>query len=276
MKLLFKYITFSIGSLSVSLLILLTSIKPLGAELEIQPEVLFEQGVNLGESGNYQSAIDIFTQVIILSPFVPEPYYNRGLSFERLNQFQRAIADYNQTLQLDPEYIPAYLNRGNLYSLLDDHQRAINDFTRAINLDPNYYRAYYNRGNSFFYIGEYQKAIADYNQTLILNPHYYDAIYNRGLTHYQMGNLDSARKDLFHAARAYLHRNDKDSYLEALERIEELELSTTTTSYIPPLLRGARGDQTLHTIKFLPYEPQLGRIKLSQTINKYHIIIIKK
>ena len=60
MKLLFKYITFSIGSLSVSLLILLTSIKPLGAELEIQPEVLFEQGVNLGESGNYQSAIEVF------------------------------------------------------------------------------------------------------------------------------------------------------------------------------------------------------------------------
>jgi tetratricopeptide (TPR) repeat protein len=192
--------------------------------LDSNPEILFEKGVTEGEAGHYQSAVAIFSEVITTSPLSAEAYYNRGLSLDRLGELDRAIADYSQALRLDSEYVPAYINRGNLYSQQGDHEQAVTDFSRAIAVDPNRYKAYYNRGNSYFQLSKYYHVIADYETVLILKPDYIDAIYNRGLTYYRLGNLDKSRQDLFQAAQSYLNRGDRASYLEALDRITELNL----------------------------------------------------
>ncbi|CAD5944140.1 SUMF1/EgtB/PvdO family nonheme iron enzyme [Planktothrix agardhii] len=108
-------------------------------------KICYQRGKNHYQQGEYTTAIDEFTQVLLLKPNSPDANYNRGLAYSKLGEYSAAIEDYNQTLRLN----------------------------------PNYLRAYNNRANTYYKLGEYEKAIADYNSCLVLNPNLPDVAHNR-------------------------------------------------------------------------------------------------
>ncbi|SKB15091.1 conserved hypothetical protein [Planktothrix sp. PCC 11201] len=108
-------------------------------------QACYQRGQNHCQRGEYPTAIDDFTQVLLLEPNSPDANYNRGLAYNKLGEYSAAIEDYNQTLRLNPNYVGAYNNRGNAY----------------------------------YKLGEYEKAIADYNSCLALNPNLPDVAHNR-------------------------------------------------------------------------------------------------
>jgi len=108
-------------------------------------KICYQRGKNHYQQGEYTTAIDDFTQVLLLEPNSPDANYNRGLAYSKLGEYSAAIEDYNQTLRLN----------------------------------PNYLRAYNNRANTYYKLGEYEKAIADYNSCLVLNPNLPDVAHNR-------------------------------------------------------------------------------------------------
>ncbi|MCB8777088.1 SUMF1/EgtB/PvdO family nonheme iron enzyme [Planktothrix agardhii 1032] len=108
-------------------------------------KICYQRGKNHCQQGEYTTAIDDFTQVLLLEPNSPDANYNRGLAYSKLGEYSAAIEDYNQTLRLN----------------------------------PNYLRAYNNRANTYYKLGEYEKAIADYNSCLVLNPNLPDVAHNR-------------------------------------------------------------------------------------------------
>ena len=108
-------------------------------------KICYQRGKNHYQQGEYTTAIDEFTQVLLLKPNSPDANYNRGLAYGKLGEYSAAIEDYNQTLRLN----------------------------------PNYLRAYNNRANTYYKLGEYEKAIADYNSCLVLNPNLPDVAHNR-------------------------------------------------------------------------------------------------
>ena len=100
-------------------------------------EACYQRGQNHCQQGEYSTAIDDFTQVLLLETNSPDANYNRGLAYSKLGQYQAAIEDYNQSLQLNPNYAEAYNNRGNAYYKLGEYEKAIADYNSCLALNPN-------------------------------------------------------------------------------------------------------------------------------------------
>ncbi|CAD5928663.1 Formylglycine-generating enzyme [Planktothrix tepida] len=100
-------------------------------------QTCYKRGQNHCQKGEYSTAIDDFTQVLLLETNSPDANYNRGLAYSKLGQYQSAIEDYNQSLQLNPNYAEAYNNRGNAYYKLGEYEKAITDYNSCLALNPN-------------------------------------------------------------------------------------------------------------------------------------------
>ena len=76
-------------------------------------------------------------------------HYNQGVSLYDSGEYQKAIDEFSQTIELDPKYVWAYNNRGSSYHKLGEYERAIEDFDEAVELEPQYPWTYYIRGHSY-------------------------------------------------------------------------------------------------------------------------------
>ena len=168
------------------------------------------RGIARRKLGDLQEAITDYNQAIRLDPNFAGAYYGRGLARYNLGDLQEAIADYNQAIRLDPNHATAYNNRGLARYDLGDLQEAIADYNQAIRLDPNNALAYNNRGIARYDLGDLQEAIADYNQAIRLDPNYATAYNNRGIARRKLGDLQEAITDYNQAIR--LNPNDADAY----------------------------------------------------------------
>lgn len=66
----------------------------------------------------------------------------------QVGEYERAVEDYTQALQVDPQNSYAYYNRGITRDRSGDYEGAIADFTHAITLDPANADFFHNRGFS--------------------------------------------------------------------------------------------------------------------------------
>ena len=110
----------------------------------------FERGNAYVQSGDYEDAVEDFTQAITTDPNYADAYYSRGRVLGRLGKHQQAIGDFTQALSLNPKNANAHADRGAAYGSLGQHALAISDFTQAITLNPNFAGAYYNRAVGYF------------------------------------------------------------------------------------------------------------------------------
>jgi len=113
---------------------------------------------------NHRRAIEIFTQVIEISPNDAVGYKKRGKSCCDLGDYGRAIEDFTKAIQINPYDADAYFYRGNAFYELGDKPEAIEDYTQAIKINPNDADAYINRGNLRDELGDTQGAVADFHK----------------------------------------------------------------------------------------------------------------
>lgn len=110
----------------------------------------FERGNAYVQFGNYEDAVNDFTQAIASDPNFSDAYYSRGHVLGRLGKHAQAIDDFTKALSLNPKNANAYADRGTAYGSLGQHAQAISDFTEAIALKPDFANAYYNRAIGYF------------------------------------------------------------------------------------------------------------------------------
>jgi tetratricopeptide (TPR) repeat protein len=184
-------------------------------------------------SPNEQAATDLN------NPNSARDYYKKGLSLQAKGNYQQAIDNYTQALQLTPDSTTAlstYLNRGYAYLNLGNWQGAIDDYNRALQLDPNDARAYSERGDARRELGDIQGAIADYTQAINLDPSLAYAYNNRAFVLNRQGDLDGAAADLKKAAELLLSQGQTAQYqvvmsnLKTVERNHSLQPTQATQS----------------------------------------------
>lgn len=167
--------------------------------LEQSAQTWLAIGRDAFEQGDYETAIDAFSQAINHQPDLAIAYYNRGVTQFILQDYDAALADYNQTIRLDPVYTQAYVNRGNLHSANGHTAAALDDYTTAIELDPSAIEAHYNLALTQASLEHWDAALEGYDRTLALlpenSPRAIPVYLNRGSLNLETGHPHATIED---------------------------------------------------------------------------------
>ncbi|XP_065255574.1 hsc70-interacting protein-like [Emys orbicularis] len=87
--------------------------------------------------GEFQKAIDLFTDAIRLNPHFNLLYINRASVFVKLQKLNAAIRACDRACELNPNSAESYKWRGQAHILLGHWEEAAQDFTLAYQLDYN-------------------------------------------------------------------------------------------------------------------------------------------
>lgn len=102
----------------------------------------FAKGLALIKAGQYDPAIEVFSDLIEMIPGDVEAYNYRGVARAYQKDYDGAISDYTTALKLKPDYAEAIHNRGFAWVKKGYLQKALADFSRAIELDPQFPHGY--------------------------------------------------------------------------------------------------------------------------------------
>ncbi len=120
--------------------------------------------------GEWDSAIDDYSEAIQLEPAIGKNYFHRGNCYFKKGDLEKALRDYNEAIVNDPCLAEAYYERGNLRRRMGDLEVAIADYDEAVLLNPTVAEIYYNRGKAYQLKGDLKQAINDYNESIRLKP----------------------------------------------------------------------------------------------------------
>ena len=87
-------------------------------------------------SGNYQYALQIFTNIIHKDPGWSEAWNKRATLLYLMNDFHRSLKDIDHTLKLEPRHFGALSGRAQIYIKLEKYEKALDDLKKIKNIHP--------------------------------------------------------------------------------------------------------------------------------------------
>ncbi|MCO5251031.1 MAG: tetratricopeptide repeat protein [Candidatus Kapabacteria bacterium] len=155
----------------------------------------YESANNAMFSGDFQKALELYTEVIKGGKQDAEIYYRRGMAYLYLNQFDKALADFSLVIDKDKKNADAYNNRGLCHSYMGNVDMAFDDFSVAIKLDPKFAQAYINRGSALVSKGEFDQAIDDFDKAVKIDPKNPELYLQRAGLYYYFGDYAKSVED---------------------------------------------------------------------------------
>ena len=133
-------------------------------------EEYFKMGYKEDMAGNFEKAVEYYTESLKLAPESANAFYNRGKVYALgLKNYKAALQDFTKAIEINPSFAEAYCNRGLTFDKLKEYNSAIADFEKALEINPNLFQAYNGRGSVYFYLKKYQEAIPDFS-TILTTP----------------------------------------------------------------------------------------------------------
>jgi tetratricopeptide (TPR) repeat protein len=102
------------------------------------------RGIAYMERGEYEKAIEDFTEAIRLDPNRPDAWNFRAGCYRHLGRYDEAIADCDEAIRLAPRWVAPYTSRGVVWQNKGEYGKAIADYQKVIELDPNSVRGHNN------------------------------------------------------------------------------------------------------------------------------------
>lgn len=146
------------------------------AEQAAKASELFSKAYN---EKDVDKQIELYTEVLKISPNDTIAYYNRGCAYYDKKDYDKAIGDYDQAIRIKPDHADAYNNRGVAYHDKGDYDKAIENYNQATEIRPNDPVICYNRSLAYCYKGDINKALDDLTRSIVFNPN--DNDYKIGL-----------------------------------------------------------------------------------------------
>lgn len=94
---------------------------------------------------------------------------NLGLCYHMLGNYDQALDHYSNAINLDPSNSNFYVVRANVYLKLGNAEDAMQDLKAALTFDDQFPRAYLLRGDLRMHQEDYERAADDYKQYIRLN-----------------------------------------------------------------------------------------------------------
>ncbi|KAF5292604.1 hypothetical protein FQA39_LY13937 [Lamprigera yunnana] len=107
---------------------------PSEEEIEKADEKRFEAMSAFGE-GNYENAVELLSEAIILNPTSAVLFVKRGQSYLKLNKPNACIKDCTRALELNPDSATGYKYRGRAHRLVAEWEEAAKDLRQACIID---------------------------------------------------------------------------------------------------------------------------------------------
>ncbi len=151
--------------------------------------------------GDFERAIQYYTQDIEREPQQSAHYLARAACYLNILQKERAIADVERALKLNPKSMMALQLRGEIYAMDKNYDAALDLFTQAQEINPHWAIPHYDRGSVLLDKKEYQSALDEFEKAISLSPQMWLFYLIRSIVHFKLGNLESAHKDQDQALR---------------------------------------------------------------------------
>jgi len=129
------------------------------------------------------------------APLTAFDYNRRAQSRIEFGDFNGAIQDYTNAIALTPSDVKLYANRGLAKVEMKDDKGALYDYDMAIAMDSTFVRALNCRGTLFLDEKRYKEAFNDFDKALKQQPNYANAIINRGLARQALNDSIGACND---------------------------------------------------------------------------------
>jgi len=139
-----------------------------------------EHGDMYFKNGQYEKAIDAYTEYLRLEPTHLKSLYNRGRAYEELGQYTEALEDFNAVLKEDPQNINALLSvTSDYYYRQQDYENTIFYAEKVLKIDESA-MAHTLKGKAFQKLGKLNEAMAAYNAAISVDDEFADAYISRG------------------------------------------------------------------------------------------------
>ena len=127
-------------------------------------------GVAYHEAGNYDKAVNAYSESIRLDPSNAEKFFNLGLSLARQDAMDEALESFEKAIEIMPDYQPAYSQVCNLKRTSGDFEGAALAGRKAIELNPRDLNTLRTLGYALTGIGETEDAVKACKQAIALAP----------------------------------------------------------------------------------------------------------
>lgn len=193
------------------------------------------QGDIYTEMGQYEQAIQAYSQAIHLKVEDADVFNNRANAKMSMANYQGAIYDYNNAILLKGES-HFFSNRANCHIYLGKFEATIADAQQALQVKPDNDEAYYFMGLALLNGQYFEEALAAFNQAIRLNDQDGEYFGQRGVAQYMMQHFQAAIQDFEQAVT--INPDLSESY-------RLLEMTQAEVGY-KPQLTGMNTKNTTH------------------------------
>lgn len=157
------------------------------------------EGMALASKGDFEKAVEAFSQAIQMKEDVPQLYFFRAGAYQEMGKLQEAIQDYDKVILMEPNDPDLYNRRGWAYQLSGQPEKAIEDYSRSLDLDPYDMEILMERYKLNLAAGKNYFALKDLEQILWLDPESVEAYLDIAFLNFKMGNYYTAWQNVDHA-----------------------------------------------------------------------------
>jgi tetratricopeptide (TPR) repeat protein/Zn-dependent protease with chaperone function len=138
--------------------------------LETRPQSgYWDRAMAYAASHNHQKAIEDYTAALNLG-MVPNILVERGEEYLKSGDYQSALNDFNDVMRLKGQSLPARFGRAHCYYQLHDYDHVIEDCTAVIKLAPRFVEPYQLRAQAYRQKQQLAEANADLETAKRLQP----------------------------------------------------------------------------------------------------------
>lgn len=124
--------------LSKFLLLIVFTLVMVAQDKEMDPDAakFYNEGNDLLKSGNYQGALDKYSQALKTSQNY-RIYYQMGVTYKKLYKYSEAEMSFQECLKEHPDFASAYNGLGSTYFAVNQYNKAIDAFEKFYKLSDN-------------------------------------------------------------------------------------------------------------------------------------------
>ncbi len=162
---------------------------------------LASDAMQYASQGDFQKAIDLFSQAIALNSDSAALYLFRAGSYLELQKFDQAIMDYGSAIQLDPNNAEYFARRAWAYQLSGRTDDAIVDYSKGLTVDPNALDMRMERYQLLLASGQKEAALEDLTKILDLDPQSVEVYLDLAFLNYQLKQYQPSWENVHQALR---------------------------------------------------------------------------